>query len=98
MKLLKGIFLVIVASLDIYAFSLWVTASTQTQSHNDAVQFFLNGWPWLNSVLRLSLFLMFLTLTALIIVNIKPFRRQIVTYLFSAVYVLFLLYSMLGFL
>lgn len=95
---LKGIFLVVVASLDIYAFSLWLAASMLTQSHEDAVQFFLNGWPMIESVVSLSLFLMLLTLSALIIVTVKPFRRQIVTYLFSIVYILFLLYSMFGFL
>ena len=95
---LKSIFLVIVASLDIYAFALWLAASMLTQSHEDAVQFFLKGWPLIDSVISLSLFLMFLTLSALIIVNVKPFRKQIVTYLFSIVYILFLLYSMFGFL
>lgn len=98
MKMLKPVFLVIVASFDVYAFILWVIAVSQTESHKDAVEFFLNGWPWVNSVIGLSLFLILLSISALIIVNVKPFRKQIVTFTFSTIYILFLLYSLWGYL
>ncbi len=87
----KNILLSIVALLNIYCFAFWIIAFNRYQTHPERVNFFLRGWPMINSVGALNILLSSATLAAVIAINVNTRNNQVFRLLLSIIYILFLL-------
>jgi len=98
MKSIKIPLAVLVVLLNSYSFSLWIYSFYKFPTQTERVDYFLQKWFVFESFQAVNIFLILATIAAFIIINLKPEPNRYLRTGFSAVYILFLAFTLWGYL